>query len=443
MTHSTSPGAAPEAMPQEPPHARDRWLVLLVDDEPEIHEITRLVLSDTTFSGIPVELHSAYSALEARSFLEAHPDTALMLLDVVMETDDAGLRLVTYVREHLGNTDLQIVLRTGQPGMAPEREVIPQYDINGYFLKTEMVAQKLQSIVISSIRAYNHIRTLRPRDLVARIPHAGLSRGVQRRALEEDFARALEDDALHLLAQPQVHLESGSIAAIELLPNWRRKEAILGPAQLADEIRDPDLRLQFDDWLLRKGCAWLQSWHALGVPRFRVSLPTFTESVGDSRILSLVERHLSQLSVPRDALDLTVPQTILRGNVARAREFVALLQSLGISITLLDFGIGHLSLPELQGLLPDRVKIHQSFVRHVAQDRGRSSIARSIIALAHTLGLTVIADGVVSEEDLQFFKWEGCDIGQGDMLARPMAVSDVASAIRLGTVPSLWKSDLH
>jgi EAL domain-containing protein (putative c-di-GMP-specific phosphodiesterase class I) len=430
-------------MLQQAPHAEARWVVLLVDDEPEIHEITKLVLSDMAFSGVPVELHSAYSALEARSFLEAHPDTALMLLDVVMETDDAGLRLVTYVREQLGNADLQIVVRTGQPGMAPEREVISSYDINGYFLKTEMVAQKLRSIVISSLRAYSHIKTLRPHDPIAAIPHAGLARGVQRRALEEDFAKSLEDDSLHLLAQPQLHLESGSIAAIELLPNWRRGDVILGPAQLADEIRDPDLQLQFDDWLLRKGCAWRQSWQSLDLPQFRVSVPTFTESVWDGRLLSLVERHLSDLSVPPGALDLTVSQTILRGNVGRAREFVALLQSAGISITLLDFGIGDLSLPQLHGLLPDRVKIHQSFVRHAARDRGRSSIARSIIALAHTLGLTVIADGMVSEDDLQFFKWEGCDIGQGDILARPMAVSDVARDIRSGTIPSLWKNDLH
>lgn len=443
MTRNTSPRAAPEAMRQEPVQVEDRWLVLLVDDEPEIHEITRLVLSDTEFSGIPVELHSAYSASEAKAFLEAHPGTALMLLDIVMETDDAGLRLITYVREQLGNTDLQIVVRTGQPGMAPEREVIPQYEINGYFLKTEMVAQKLRSIVISSLRAYNHIRTLRPRDPLRPMPHAGLARVVHRLALEEEFAKALEADALHLLAQPQVHLASGSIEAIELLPNWKKGEAILGPAQLAEEIRDPDLRLQFDDWLLRKGHAWLQSWRALDVPRLRVSLPTFSEGIWDGRILSLVERYLENVSLPPGALDLAVSQTVLRMNVARAREFVALMQQRGISITLLDFGIGHLSLPELQGLLPDRVKIHQSFVRHVALDRGRSSIARSIIALAHTLGLTVIADGVVSEDDLQFFKWEGCDIGQGDILARPVAVSDVASAIRSAGVPSPWKSDLH
>jgi len=443
MTRRASPEPFPEPALPKPSQVKDRWLVLLVDDEPEIHEITRLVLAETSFSGIPVELHSAYSASEAKTFLEAHPDTALMLLDVVMESDDAGLRLVPYVREQLGNLDLQIVVRTGQPGMAPEREVIPAYDINGYFLKTEMVAQKLQSIVISSLRAYSHIRTLRPRESAGGIPHASVSRGIRRMALEEEFARALGDDRLHLLAQPQVHLASGSIAAIEMMPNWSRGETILGPAQLADEIRDPDLRLKFDDWLLRKGCAWLESWQSLGVPTFRISLPTFTSSIWDNRLLSLVERHLSRAPVLRGALDLTVSETIMQGSAASAREAVALLQSAGISITLLDFGIGLLSLPQLQRLLPDRVKIHRSFVRHVAQDRGRSSIARSIIALAHTLGLTVIADGVVSEDDLQFFKWEGCDIVQGDLLAGSMAVADVGGAILSGTAPDLWKSDLH
>lgn len=443
MTRGTSPPTPPEAVLQAPQHPNDRWLVLLVDDEPEVHEITRLVLAEAMFSGIPVELHSAYTASEARSFLGTHPDTALMLLDIVMETDDAGLGLVTYVREQLRNTDLQIVVRTGQPGMAPEREVITGYDVNGYFLKTEMVAQKLQSIVISSLRAYSYIKTLRPPDLLAAIPHAGLVKNVRRRALEDDFAKALENDSLHLLAQAQVHLQSGSLSAIELLPNWTKGEVVLGPAQLADEISDPDVRLQFDDWLLRKGCAWLQSWQLLGMPPFRVSIPAFSESMWDSHTLSVMERHLSRMSVACGSLDLAVSQSILCGNVGRAREFVAMLQSAGVSMTLLDFGIGHLSLPDLQGLLPDRVKIHQSFVRHVAQDRGRSTIARSLIALAHTLGLTVIADGLVSEDDVQFFKWEGCDIGQGDMIARTLEVSDVVGAVRSGTVPSLWKSDLH
>ena len=445
MNANASRGDTPEidATVRDDAVALDAWVVLLVDDEPEIHEITKLVLADTLFSGIPIKLYSAYSASEAKAFLEAHRDTALMLLDVVMETDDAGLRLVTYVREQIGNTDLQIVLRTGQPGMAPEREVIPRYDINGYFLKTEMVAQKLRSIVISSLRAYKYIKTLKPRQVDVTSSQLGIFEAYPRLAIAEEFAKAIETSALHLLAQPQVHLVSGAIAAIELIPNWRRGDTILGPAQLTEEIRDPELRLKFDAWLLRQGCAWAESWQSLGLPPFRISLPVLTEDIWNREILSIVEQHLSRLAVPHDTLDLEVPETALLGERPKARDAVALMQSIGISVTLVDFGLGLLSLQQLQRLLPSRVKIHKSFVRHVAQDRERSAIARSIIALAHTLGLTVIADGIVGEQDLQFFKWESCDIGQGDLLARPLAVADVSTALLSNAAPASWSVYLH
>ena len=425
------------------PDGRDRWVVLLVDDEPGVHEITKLVLANTTFSGIPVELHSAYSASEAKAFLENHRDTALMLLDVVMETDDAGLRLITYVREQIRNADLQIILRTGQPGMAPELEVIPGYDINGYFLKTELVAQKLRSIVISSLRTYKYIKTLRPRQGSATHPLLGGFEGYKRLVLEEEFANAIETNALHLLAQPQVHLISGAIAAIELIPSWRRGDAILGPAQLAEGIRDLELRQKFDEWLVRQGCAWAQAWRSLGVPPFQVSLPILTENIWDCRVFASIEEHLSRVAVPHGTLDLEVPEAVLLAERPSERDVVASMRSIGVSVTLVDFGLGLVSLPRLQRLLPDRVKIHKSFVRHVTRDRERSAIARSIIALAHTLGLTAIADGLVAEQDLQFFKWEGCDVGQGDLLARPMAVADVSAALLSDATPAAWSANLH
>jgi len=425
------------------PGTRNRWIVLLVDDEPEVHEITRLVLANTSFSGIPVELHSAYSASEAKAFLESHRDTALMLLDVVMETDDAGLRLINYVREQIRNADLQIVLRTGQPGMAPEREVIPEYDINGYFLKTELVAQKLRSIVISSLRAYKYITTLRPRHGRAASPELAGFVNYQRLALEEEFATAIETNALHLLAQPQVHLGSGAIAAIELIPCWRRGDAILGPAQLAEGIRDLELRQKFDEWLVRQGCAWAQAWQSLGVPPFQISLPILTENIWECQVLANIEEHLSRIAMPHGTLDLEVPEAVLLAERSSAQDMVASMRSIGVSVTLVDFGLGLVSLPRLQRLLPDRVKIHKSFVRHVTQDRERSVIARSIIALAHTLGVTAIADGLVTEQDLQFFKWEGCDIGQGDLLASPMAVADVSAALLSDATPAAWRANLH
>ena len=168
------------------------WLVLLVDDEPEIHEITKLVLANACVAGRPVALHSAYSGEEARVFMRQNPGTALVLLDVVMETDDAGLALVRYIRDQLRNPDVQIVLRTGQPGMAPEREVILQFDINGYFLKTEITAQKLYSITISSLRAFQFIKSLRGPERQS-VGESASVRDVRRQAVEADFARAIEN----------------------------------------------------------------------------------------------------------------------------------------------------------------------------------------------------------------------------------------------------------
>ena len=106
------------------------WRVLIVDDDVEVHAVTRLILGKMRFKGRGIELLSAHSAAQARSLLEKERDIAVVLLDVVMETDDAGLRLVSVIRKELGNVATRIILRTGQPGQAPEEQVIVDYDIN-------------------------------------------------------------------------------------------------------------------------------------------------------------------------------------------------------------------------------------------------------------------------------------------------------------------------
>ncbi|MDR2452148.1 MAG: DUF3369 domain-containing protein [Candidatus Accumulibacter sp.] len=130
------------------------WKVMIVDDEPEVHTITRLALSGFAFEERGLEFLSAYSGAEAKALMAAHPDTAMVFLDVVMESEDAGLDVVRHIRGTLGNTMTRIILRTGQPGQAPERQVILEYDINDYKTKTELTAQKLFTSVVAGLRAY-------------------------------------------------------------------------------------------------------------------------------------------------------------------------------------------------------------------------------------------------------------------------------------------------
>ncbi|HEY0440781.1 MAG TPA: response regulator, partial [Xanthobacteraceae bacterium] len=114
-----------------------RWKVIVIDDDPAVHDGTRFALYDYTLHGDGLEIISAFSAEEGRKVLRQHPDAAIVLLDVVMESDAAGLELVDYIRNELKNETVRIILRTGQPGQAPERRVIIDYDINDYKAKTE------------------------------------------------------------------------------------------------------------------------------------------------------------------------------------------------------------------------------------------------------------------------------------------------------------------
>lgn len=139
---------------------RSTWKVLIVDDEPEVHAVTKLALSDFVFQEKGIEFISAYTGAEAKDIFLEHQDIAIVLLDVVMETDDAGLQVADFIRNDANNHFTRIILRTGQPGQAPEKDVIINYDINDYKSKTELTAQKLFTVVISTLRSYRDIMVI-------------------------------------------------------------------------------------------------------------------------------------------------------------------------------------------------------------------------------------------------------------------------------------------
>lgn len=136
------------------------WLVLIVDDDPDVHAVTRMALRGVHYKSRPLNLLSAYSGDEGFQVLSEHPEVALVFLDVVMESPDAGLKLVSRIRNELKNQLVRIVLRTGQPGQAPEKQVIVEYDINDYKAKADLTTQQLFTCVIASLRAYESLLTI-------------------------------------------------------------------------------------------------------------------------------------------------------------------------------------------------------------------------------------------------------------------------------------------
>jgi signal transduction histidine kinase/CheY-like chemotaxis protein len=147
-------GTVPEDSPVR------KWKIAVIDDDQAVHEGTRFALSDYNLHGATLEILSAYSAAEGRVLMRDNPDIAAVLLDVIMETDVAGLDLVEYIRNDIKNETVRIILRTGQPGQAPERRVIVQYDINDYKAKTELTADKLFTSLTSAIRSYQQLERM-------------------------------------------------------------------------------------------------------------------------------------------------------------------------------------------------------------------------------------------------------------------------------------------
>jgi len=136
------------------------WKLLVVDDDDFVHKVTTMVLRDYEFEGRGLDIFTAYSAKEGMEVMKDHADIAVILLDVVMETAHAGLNMAAWIRDELKNRMTRIILRTGQPGEAPEQEVIFKYDINDYKEKSELTSQKLYTTITSAIRSYRDIRTI-------------------------------------------------------------------------------------------------------------------------------------------------------------------------------------------------------------------------------------------------------------------------------------------
>ena len=228
------------------------WRILVVDDETEIHQVTKLVLNDFHFDSLPLTLEFASSAAEAKTRLQAdsNHEIAVAIIDVVMESNHAGLDLIRWVRESLNNHTIRIILRTGQPGEAPEESVIRDYDINDYKNKTELTALRLKTSMYSALRSYRDIKVIETH-------RVGLERIIDATStfIECD---SLSDFASAILRQISVVLgiEYNDIVCCALtrekLVNGHSKLNVLAHNSQHDNPLTPEIKSRIDEALVNK-----------------------------------------------------------------------------------------------------------------------------------------------------------------------------------------------
>ncbi|MEG4115486.1 MULTISPECIES: ATP-binding protein [unclassified Microcoleus] len=181
----------------------ESWKVLVVDDEAQVHTATEISLRKFVFENKSLTFINAYSAREAKQLIQENPDVAIILLDVIMETDDAGLNFVKYVREVLGNQLVRIILRTGQPGQVPEKNIIINYDINDYKTKTELTTSKLYTTMLTALRSFSLSQNLQSeierRKQVEKALRISQEKEYQKSIALEHFVKELQETQLQLV----------------------------------------------------------------------------------------------------------------------------------------------------------------------------------------------------------------------------------------------------
>ncbi|MDQ2823645.1 MAG: DUF3369 domain-containing protein [Pseudomonadota bacterium] len=227
------------------------WKVLLVDDEPDIHDVTKLTLTRFRLDGRALSFVHAYSGAEAKEVLAREKDIALVFLDVVMEREDSGLEVARWMREDLHNQFTRIVLRTGQPGQAPEERVIVDYDINDYKEKTELDRTKLFTTTFAALRAYRDIMKVEEARITQHVYREGLERVIaasahifQQRNLK-DFASGLLQQVVALLRLEQSMLLR--VAGASLITGESEYEVLAQIGNMDGDVLSDDLLAQLDD----------------------------------------------------------------------------------------------------------------------------------------------------------------------------------------------------
>ena len=242
----------------------------------------------------------------------------------------------------------------------------------------------------------------------------------ERLQIETDMRRGLMDDEFFLVYQPQVDLTTGRPFGVEALLRWRDPvRGVIGPAEFIPIAEESGLIQTLGAKALRDACRQVARWHREGMP-LRLSVNLSVQQLQHDSWLAIVEDALATSGLAPDALDLEITESVIITHPDKAVATLASLKRMGVSITVDDFGTGYSSLSYLARLPIHGLKIDQRFVHGIDRNRNDEAITQAIVALAHSLGLRCIAEGVESASQVAFLRRHGCRHAQGFLVSGPL-----------------------
>lgn len=253
----------------------------------------------------------------------------------------------------------------------------------------------------------------------------------ERLTLENELHGALERNEMLVYYQPLIDLHSGQITAVEALIRWQHPTlGMISPAKFIPIAEANGAIVQIGEWVLRTACAQNRAWQLAGFTPIRMSVNLSSRQFEQPYLVQVINQILEETELQASDLELEVTESFLMGNIERSIKTLKQLRELGIWLALDDFGTGYSSLSYLKRFPVNILKIDQSFVQDVVSNPDSAAVTDAIIALAKSLRLSITAEGVETQEQLDYLKMQGCDEGQGYYFSRPVPADVIAPMLQ-------------
>ena len=247
------------------------------------------------------------------------------------------------------------------------------------------------------------------------------AKAFERLNLETSLRYALERDQFKLMYQPQVDISTGKIIGVEALLRWQHPDlGIIGPSEFIPILEETGLIVPVGEWLLYKACTQVKSWQDMYDTNLRIAINLSARQFNDSELVSLVEYCLARANLAAQTLELEITESIIMQDSKWIGDAFQAFESMGVRVAIDDFGTGYSSLSYLKRFPIDTIKIDRSFIRDVTSDIDDAAIVSAIIAMAQSLKLEVVAEGVETEAQLNFVRGKGCTAMQGFLFSEPL-----------------------
>lgn len=246
--------------------------------------------------------------------------------------------------------------------------------------------------------------------------------------MEKNLRQALAQEELCLFYQPQFDAQTNELVGVEALLRWKHPEyGMLPPSKFLSIAEDSGLIFSIGKWVLTRACHDLHQWHKNGFGHLRLALNMSSRQFMQEGILENISSVLNQTGIQPSNICIEITENVAMKNIAGAIETLLQLKSIGLQTAIDDFGAGHSSMNLLQKLPVDNLNIDRSFIMRIADREGDGNAARGIIALAHSLGLKVTAEGVETKTQADFLREQNCDVLQGYYFSHPISASEMNS----------------